>query len=97
MLFFKKKKKGGEVEGSDESQSVSQNEDQQEEIPEVPIAAPQKNVDTGDMSLARLTADVEKLKAQFTTFYELQKTTSERFSRINEQIGELRSMMIERD
>ena len=40
---------------------------------------------------------IEKLKAQFSTFYELQKTVGERFSHINEQIGELRSMLIERD
>jgi predicted nucleic acid-binding Zn-ribbon protein len=70
--------------------------------PEVPVAPPeQPPVSPGSMgdsvALVKLSADVEKLKAQFTTFYELQKASNERFSRIQEQIGELRSMMIERD
>lgn len=89
-MFFKKKKKDEEV--KEEAQ------DELEAEPEVPVAAPlEKPQESGDISLVRLTADVEKLKAQFSTFYELQKTSTERFSRINEQIGELRSMMIERD
>ena len=90
MSFFKKKK----IE--EESREENAEADAEAE-PEVPVAAPPEKSEQGDISLAKLTADVEKLKAQFSTFYELQKTTSERFSRINEQIGELRSMMIERD
>ncbi|MBI3026938.1 hypothetical protein HYY70_02400 [Candidatus Woesearchaeota archaeon] len=94
MLFFKKKKK--EEQQADNPEENTEPDPNAE--PEVPVAAPPERAsETGDLSLGKLTADVEKLKAQFTTFYELQKTTSERFSRINEQIGELRSMMIERD
>src|SRR3989338_5639485 len=51
----------------------------------------------GPLSLAQLSADVDKLSAQFSSFYEMQKASTERFSRINEQIGELRAMLIERD
>ncbi|MCK5281910.1 MAG: hypothetical protein KAK00_00740 [Nanoarchaeota archaeon] len=47
--------------------------------------------------IGHLTADVEKLKAQFSTFYELNKANTERFTRINEQIGEMRTMMLDRD
>ncbi len=47
--------------------------------------------------IAKLIADVEKLKAQFSTFYELNKANTERFTRINEQIGELRTMILDRD
>lgn len=89
MLFFGKKKKEEGAEAKPEPENA-------EEEPEVPVA-PQKTEESGDISVAKLTADVEKLKAQFSTFYELEKTATERFSHINEQIGELRSMMIERD
>lgn len=92
MFFFKKKKKEEEAEDKGQEESADA-----EAEPEVPVAAPPEKNEQGDISVAKLTADVEKLKAQFSTFYELQKTTSERFSRINEQIGELRSMMIERE
>ena len=91
-MFFKKKKKE-EQPGDANSDDYDPNAE-----PEVPVAAPpERTNESSDLSVGLLTADVEKLKAQFTTFYELQKTTSERFSRINEQIGELRSMSIERD
>ncbi len=87
MLFFKKKKK--EETPPDES----------EEATEETALLPEKidNPDTGDVSLGKLSADVEKLKAQFSTFYEMQKASTTRFSMINEQIGELRAMHIERD
>ena len=90
-MFFRKKKK--EAEQQEEIEEIDPNAE-----PVVPVAAPpEKTQESGDASLGRLTADVEKLKAQFTTFYEIQKTTTERFSMMNQQIGELRSMMIERD
>jgi len=50
-----------------------------------------------NISFGQAVADLEKLKAQFSTFYEMQKAVTERFTRINEQVGELRSMLIERD
>lgn len=94
MLFFKKKKE------KEDEQDTSKEEPAQEdsgELPEVPVAPPKKSEEIGDASIGKLMADVEKLKAQFGTFYDLQKASTERFSRINEQIGELRSMIIERD
>jgi chromosome segregation ATPase len=48
-------------------------------------------------TIGQLGADLDKLKAQFSSFYEMQKASNERFSRINEQIGELRAMLIDRD
>ncbi len=89
-LFGKKKKK--KEDASDESG------DDAGADAEVPVAEPQSAPSgTGDVSLGKVVADVEKLKAQFTTFYELQKTNSERFAMINQQIGEIRSMQMERD
>jgi len=92
MLFFKKKKKEEEEPAKEEADPNAE--------PEVPVAsAPPEEKPAGgeDVSLGKLTAGLEKLKAQFTTFYELQKTSGERFSNITEQIGGLRSMLIERD
>ena len=48
-------------------------------------------------SLGSAIADLEKLKAQFSSFHEMQKASNERFSRVGEQIGELRTMIIDRD
>ena len=88
MFFFKKKKK---EDGSEESQEEDPNA-----VPETPAEKPSES-GSGDASLGKLTADIEKLKAQFSTFFEMQKSVGERFSMVNQQIGELRSMLIERD
>jgi chromosome segregation ATPase len=89
-MFFKKKKK-------EEEENIEDAPDDPNEIPEVPVAAPPEEKKIEDVSLGKLTAEVEKLKAQFSTFYELQKASNERFSNITEQLGSLRSMIIERD
>lgn len=86
-MFGKKKKEEGEEEPNQEENSEESN---QESAPEA--AAP-----SGDLSVGQVAAEVEKLKAQFSSFYEMQKAANERFSRINEQIGELRAMLIDRD
>ncbi|MBN2454501.1 hypothetical protein JXB11_03060 [Candidatus Woesearchaeota archaeon] len=52
---------------------------------------------SGELSLPAMSADLDKLKAQFSSFYEMQKAANERFSRLNEQIGELRAMIVDRD
>ncbi|MFH1642063.1 MAG: hypothetical protein ABIC04_04135 [Nanoarchaeota archaeon] len=52
---------------------------------------------SGDVSVGRVAAELEKLKAKFSTFYELQKASNERFTRLNEQAGELRAMILDRD
>ena len=89
MMWPFKKNKSEEDSVSEEQSEVSE--------PEVSVSSAPERAASSDASLGLLTADVEKLKAQFATFYELQKTSTERFSMINQQIGELRSMMIERD
>ncbi|PIU72470.1 hypothetical protein COS79_02740 [Candidatus Woesearchaeota archaeon CG06_land_8_20_14_3_00_33_13] len=83
-MFFKKKKK--------EDEEPEDIEDEADDNPTV-----SQNQGTGDISIGRLTADIEKLKAQFKTFYEMQKSSNERFTMINEQVGELRAMILDRD
>jgi hypothetical protein len=97
---FKKKEEKKEAEAQDPNADPNA---QAEAEPETPVAPePQQSSSGGggasdSVALMKMGADVEKLKAQFSTFFELQKASNERFSRIQEQIGELRSMMIERD
>ena len=45
----------------------------------------------------KLKTEIEKLKAGQEAFKEVRASSSERFTRISEQIGELRSMILERD
>ena len=52
------------------------------------------NLQSGIQSL---TADVEKLKAQSEANNELRQLFSEKFSRLDEEIGELRSMLVDRE
>jgi len=82
-MFFKKKKKEEEV------------EETKEEYNDNPATS--KNKGAGNDSIGNLTANIEKLKAEFKTFYEMNKASNERFSVINEQIGELRAMILDRD
>ena len=58
-----------------------------EEIAAAPI--------TSDSATRALSADIIKLKAQFDQFSEMRKVINERFTRINEQTGELRGMIMD--
>lgn len=69
----------------------------EEEAAEAPAEQKAADRPAGTLTLAQLSADLDRLSAQFSSFYEMQKAATERFSRINEQIGELRAMLIERD
>src|SRR3989338_5569340 len=82
--MFGKKKKEEEETGEEPTE---------EEVKE----APPEKTSSGEASINQLIADLDKLKAQFSTFYEMNKAATERFTRINEQIGELRKMILERD
>ena len=85
-MLFKKKKKDDEAEQEDTKEET---EEQKEE--------PKEEKSSGDASLGQLVANLDKLKAQFSTFYEMQKAATERFTRLNEQIGELRAMILNMD
>ncbi|MEM2138589.1 MAG: hypothetical protein QXM96_00330 [Candidatus Woesearchaeota archaeon] len=64
----------------------------QEEKKEEPQEEKQEQVNN---SASALSAEIIKLKAQFDQFSELRKVINERFTRINEQIGELRGMIMD--
>jgi len=100
-LFGKKKKKKKEdEEGSDED---SEEEGSGEEGEKEGKKGAGKKEDGGgggeggSPSLGQLSVKVEKLGASVQSFGELRKSFTARFNRISEQIGELRSMILERD
>ena len=91
MGLFSKKK---------QEEAAGENDEQPAEdvtFENVPIAHSDTSAPKGVTSGDRVALELEKLKAQFTSFYELQKASGERFTRISEQIGELRAMMIDMD
>src|SRR3989338_5985247 len=90
-LFGKKDKK--------EDEDVKAAPPPEEELAEKPsgegLSASDSSGSVG--SIGQISADIEKLKAQFSSFYEMQKASNERFTRISEQIGEIREMVLDRD
>ncbi len=74
-------------------------EDQQEKKDESSESSSEEKTDAAQVSItgatAALSADIIKLKAQFDQFSELRKVINERFTRLNEQVGELRGMIMD--
>ena len=91
MLDFLKKKKGEEESVEDEVEEKKDAEEEKKEEPNKKESAP-VSADT-----SKLTAEIEKIKASLEAFAEVRKSSSERFNRISEQIGELRAMILDRD
>ena len=48
-------------------------------------------------NISNIIAEIEKMKGHMEYVKEVQKTSDERFTRINEEVGELRSMILERE
>ena len=97
MWPFKKKEGKEEAPAEPDPNAEAPAEEAEAEVPVAPKEEASSASGADSVALLKMGADVEKLKAQFSTFFELQKASNERFSRIQEQIGELRSMLIERD
>ena len=85
-MWFKKKKKEDNAGAEEAGEEIEEEKEQ-----------PKEERRSGDISSGQLVADLDKLKAQFSTFYEMQKASTERFTRLNEQIGELRAMILDVD
>ncbi len=73
-------------------------EESSEEKPEKEIeVAPVEVSKEASADIIKLKTEIEKLKAGSEAFKEVRASFSERFTRTSEQIGELRSMILERD
>jgi hypothetical protein len=79
--FKKKQKKEAEEKSGEESE-----EPKREEVSS-----------SGSTSVVKLQTELDRVKASVEAFAEVRKSFAERFSRISEQIGELRGMILERD
>lgn len=84
-LFGKKKQ---------EESPTGESADSEEKKVEV---APVEISDSASPDIIKLKTEIEKLKAGQEAFKEVRSSFSERFTRTSEQIGELRSMILERD
>jgi chromosome segregation ATPase len=89
MFDFLKKKKEGEGETASEETLKKSPEAKKTPPPEVSTKA--------SVDVIKLKTEIEKLKAGQEAFKEIRTSFSERFTRTSEQIGELRSMILERD
>jgi uncharacterized coiled-coil DUF342 family protein len=92
MFKFLKKKEKGEEEtqegNTEETESPEKSEKTNSPMPSGSNDVP---------SLIKISTDVDRLKAGVEAFTEVRKSFTERFTRMSEQIGELRSMILERD
>jgi hypothetical protein len=89
--FLKSKKKEGEdSEQEAESENLEENEDAKKE-------KFSSNSSSDSLSLIKLSTEIDRLKAGQEAFQEIRKSFTERFTRLSEQIGELRSMILDRD
>lgn len=91
--FLKHKKEGEDAEQAGESNenadgSEKINEQKQESI---------KVSENASGDIVKLATEIEKINANIEAFKEVRQSTSERFNRITEQVGELRAMILDRD
>jgi len=94
MLDFLKKKKEGEGEAGAEGAPAKTAKPTEPKKEAAPAAGVSKETSS---DIIKLKTEIEKLKAGQEAFKEVRASSSERFTRISEQIGELRSMILERD
>ena len=100
MIFKKKevKKTPEEIVEASEEEEAKEKEQKEEEEAKAKEEKGTPSASAADAAaMIKLTASVERLKAQLETFHELQKASVERFSIINEQIGGLRTMILDGD
>ncbi len=90
MLGLFKKKKDAEVNEEIPEESSDSEPAKAEKIPQT-ISANSNN------DIIRLSTEIDRLKASVESFGEVRKGFSERITNINEQIGELRAMIMDRD
>lgn len=94
--FLKSKKK--EVEEGTDSESETKEESQEQVSKPPQEEKPLVSSNSSDaQNILRLSTEIDRLKAGQEAFQEVRKSFTERFTRISEQIGELRSMILDRD
>ena len=104
MFNFLKKKKNQETsenpetsEENPEDQTENSEQLAQEEKEKKSAKKPEKTITSDSADLIRLSTEIDRLKASQEAFQEVRKSSTERFTRMSEQIGELRAMIMDRD
>lgn len=92
FLKSKKKKEGEEL--IDENQEEETNSEKKESHEEKSLTSLNPS---DSQTVLKLATEIDRLKASQEAFQEVRKSFTERFTRVSEQIGELRSMILERD
>lgn len=92
MFDILKGKKKKEDSTEDESNVEAEADKTEEEKP-----APKEEPSNEAPSLLKLSTEIDRIKASQEAFQEVRKSFAERFTRFSEQIGELRSMILDRD
>ncbi len=94
--FLKSKKKEGEEGADSEGETKEEGQEQVTKPPqeEKPLVSSNSS---DSQNILRLSTEIDRLKAGQEAFQEVRKSFTERFTRISEQIGELRSMILDRD
>ncbi len=93
--FGKKKKDDPSAEAAAPPPGAAPEKEQKEEAKPAQAAAPAVN--SNNPEIMKLSSEITRISAGVEAFGEVRKSFSESFSRLNEQIGELRSMILERD
>lgn len=101
MWLFKKKNKDGEEtpanESGDEAAGDGGEEKKEEKPAEPSISSKINPADDANKQIAKLLPEIDRLKASQESFGEVRKGMTERMTRMSEQIGELRAMILDRD
>jgi len=96
MFDFLKPKKSEDEDFEEDIESENKDDSEKKDN------KPEEGLNTKDSSseapnLLKLSTEVDRLKAGQEAFQEVRKSFTERFTRLSEQIGELRSMILDRD
>jgi DNA repair exonuclease SbcCD ATPase subunit len=95
--FLKSKKKEDEEDNPDEELENTEASEEEGKSNQDSTKKESLESSSGVPSLLKISTEVDRLKAGQEAFQEVRKSFTERFTRLSEQIGELRSMILDRD
>jgi DNA repair exonuclease SbcCD ATPase subunit len=95
--FLKSKKKEGEEDNPEEELESIDASEEDKSKEDSSSKKDSLESSSGTPTLLKISTEVDRLKAGQEAFQEVRKSFTERFTRLSEQIGELRSMILDRD
>jgi DNA repair exonuclease SbcCD ATPase subunit len=95
--FLKSKKKEGEEDNPEEELESIDASEEDKSKEDSSSKKDSLESSSGTPTLLKISTEVDRLRAGQEAFQEVRKSFTERFTRLSEQIGELRSMILDRD